>query len=172
MRTRMLPCGRCGREVPIRSKGLCPACRAKELAAEGKARQRRPIKARPRKRDDELSGFFERHVGILKGTRRSMTGAPIPYPSAANVCHLYPKRRYRSVATDDRNVVYLTLEEHTRLDYLLDTMDFDRLSEEFGGTWDTIAGKMALLGPEIRESGKLKNNLMTWLTNRQGKRSY
>lgn len=92
-----------------------------------------------------------------------MTGKPIYYPSAANICHLYPKRRYKSVATDDRNVVYLTLEEHNMFDRLLDCMEFDRLLKEFGGVWIKIARTMTDLAPEVEEEGKLKTSLMIWM---------
>lgn len=156
----MLPCERCGRMVAIRSKGLCPACRSKELSP----RERGPIAARrPARKDTGLPAFFGRHIEILRSRRVSATGKPIYYPSAANICHLYPKRRYKSVATDDRNVVYLTLEEHNMFDRLLDCMEFDKLLKEFGGVWIKIARTMTDLAPEVEEEGKLKKNLLLWI---------
>lgn len=159
MERRLLPCERCGRLVAIRSHGLCPACRAKDngggLARKG-PRRTYPPKMSP------LEMFFERHVAILEGTRRSMTGSPIPSPSRANVCHLFPKRIYKSVATDDRNVAYLTLEEHTRLDYLLDTYDLGRIESEFGATGVNILGRMAAIAPDVKENGKLKRRIIEW----------
>ncbi len=124
------------------------------------------MKAKPRKRDDDLSMFFGAHVARLSMIRRSATGAYIANPGVCNVCHLYPKRRYKSVARDDDNVIYLTLDEHTRFDYLLDTMDFDRLSSEFGGLWDRIAERMAILAPRVEENGKLKTRLLEWMRER------
>lgn len=145
--------------VAIRSKGLCPACRAKELPPKERVVIR--VKAKPKGRS--LAVFFGVHVARLSVTRRSITGMYIPYPGVSNICHLYPKRRYKSVAENDDNIVYLTIDEHTRFDYLLDTMDFDQLLKEFGNTWLFIAKKMRDLAPEVEEDGKLKTRLLSWI---------
>ena len=57
----------------------------------------------------------------------------------------------------------MTADEHTRFDYLLDTMDFDRLLEEFGDTWLLVAKKMKDLAPKVEEDGKLKTRLLLWI---------
>lgn len=155
----MLPCDRCGRMVAVRSKGLCPACRAKELPPRG----RTAIRAKVKPKGGGLAVYFGAHVARLSMTRRSITGAYIPLPGVGNICHLYPKRKYKSVAENNDNIVYLTTEEHTRFDYLLDTMDFDRLLKEFGDTWLFIAKKMRNLAPEVEEDGKLKTRLLSWM---------
>lgn len=107
--------------------------------------------------------LFGAHVARLSMVRRSLTGMYIPCPGVGNICHLYPKRRYKSVAEDNDNVIYLTIDEHTRFDYLLDTMDFDRLLEEFGDTWLLVAKKMRDLAPKVEEDGKLKTRLLLWI---------
>ena len=145
--------------VAIRSKGLCPVCRARELPPKGRTAIR--VKAKPKGRS--LSIFFGAHVARLSMVRRSLTGMYIPCPGVGNICHLYPKRRYKSVAEDNDNVIYLTIDEHTRFDYLLDTMDFDRLLEEFGDTWLLVAKKMRDLVPKVEEDGKLKTRLLLWI---------
>lgn len=167
---RMIPCERCGKPVAVRSKGLCPACRRMELREAGSQRERKPIKATRKAKDTDLSWFYGRHIQRLREIGMSLTGRRIINPTVSNICHLYPKRRYVSVAMDDRNVVYLTAGEHTRLDYLLDTMDFDRLSAEFGKAWDIMSGMMVSLAPEVIENGKLKRELLTWTNER--KRNY
>lgn len=159
MRSEMLPCDRCGRLVAIRSKGLCPACRSMDMPR----KERKPMRGGRRPKGVGLAPFFNTHLSFLEGVRKSITGSPIPYPTVSNVCHLYPKRRYRSVAENDKNIVYLTIDEHTRFDYLLDTMDFDRLLDEFGGIWLAIARRMMDLAPEVKEQGKLKISLISWI---------
>lgn len=159
MRSRMLPCEKCGRVVAVRSKGLCPACRAKELPP----RTRVAARAKAKPRGKSLSVFFGAHVARLSMIGRSLTGARIACPGIGNICHLYPKRKYKSVAEDDDNVVYLTIGEHARFDCLLDTMDFDRLLVEFGDIWLSIAGRMRDLAPRVKEDGKLKTRLLLWI---------
>ena len=95
--------------------------------------------------------------------RRSATGAYIPCPGVSNICHLYPKRKYKSVAEDNDNIIYLTADEHTRFDYLLDTMDFSRLLDEFGNVWLLAARRMRDLTPRVEEDGKLKTRLLSWI---------
>lgn len=155
----MLPCERCGRMVAIRSKGLCPACRAKELPPKG----RTAIRAKAKPRGRSLAVFFGAHVAKLSMIRRSATGAYIPCPGVSNICHLYPKRKYKSVAEDNDNIIYLTADEHTRFDYLLDTMDFSRLLDEFGNVWLLAARRMRDLAPKVEEDGKLKTRLLLWI---------
>lgn len=155
----MLPCERCGRMVAIRSKGLCPACRARELPPKGRTAIR--VKAKPKGKS--LAVFFGAHVARLSMTRRSATGAYIPCPGVSNICHLYPKRKYKSVAEDNDNIIYLTVDEHTKFDYLLDTMDFSRLLDEFGNVWLLAARRMRDLAPRVEEDGKLKTRLLSWI---------
>lgn len=154
----MLPCERCGRMVTIRSKGLCPACRAKELPP----KERAAIRVKTKPKGKSLAVFFGAHVARLSMIRRSATGAYIPCPGVSNICHLYPKRKYKSVAEDNDNIIYLTADEHTRFDYLLDTMDFSRLLDEFGNVWLLAARRMRDLAPRVEEDGKLKTRLLSW----------
>lgn len=141
--------------IQIRSKGLCPACRNKELEKVPKRKTNLP-------KESGLTMFFNRHLEVLRKYGRSLTGKTITEPTRTNVCHLFPKRKYLSVATDDRNVVYLTWPEHTRLDYLLDTMDIAGVEREFGAAGVIILGRMAALLPEVKEDGKLKREIRKW----------
>ena len=145
--------------VAVRSKGLCQVCRAKELPPKG----RTAIRAKAKPRGRSLAVFFGAHVAKLSMIRRSATGAYIPCPGVSNICHLYPKRKYKSVAEDNDNIIYLTADEHIRFDYLLDTMDFSRLLDEFGNVWLFIAKKMRDLAPKVEENGKLKTRLLSWI---------
>lgn len=150
-------CERCGREVKIRSKGLCPSCRAKELSKEKKLDriEKRSTERKVAKRkvkDPELSGFFRSMLEELSERRTSETGASIHYPTVCNVCHILPKRWYKSVAKDRENVIFLTDSEHDLFDSMLDRMDFEGLEEKFGAVW-RLAVKRIL---SMEESGKIK----------------
>ena len=116
------------------------------------------VKAKPKGKS--LAVFFGAHVARLSMTRRSATGAYITCPGISNICHLYPKRKYKSVAEDNDNIIYLTADEHTRFDYLLDTMDFNRLLEEFDDTWLLAANKLTALVPKVEKDDKKKNRII------------
>lgn len=165
MERRLLPCIKCGRLVPIRSKGMCPACRYDAM-----------VKSKMNEGGRDASGlaaFFDRHISILSNNPVSITGERIyGKPSRANVCHLYPKRKYKSVAMDDTNVVYMTVEEHQELDNMLDCMDIEKVERRFGAAGAIILGRMASLLPYVKENGKLKNHIMAWKNRLRERRIY
>lgn len=98
------PCENCGREVYVRSKGLCPACRSREKPAK-KTSFRSKKKSAQRK---GYSTFFEKHVEIVKnnGICCQECGSPLT-GCVSEIAHILSKRNYPEVATDDRNVLYL-----------------------------------------------------------------
>lgn len=149
-------CRECGREVSILSKGLCPYCRSKELPK----KERKPIRSRvkSKREDDNYSSFFAKHIEILSEKRMSMfSGKSIYMPSTCNICHILPKRRYKSVAKEDLNILYLTHDEHTRFDYLLDTLDFENLRKEFGDIYRLAVMRVEYMSLQgmIKEHGRL-----------------
>lgn len=161
MKAKLYPCEKCGRMVPIRSKGLCPSCRIKE-----KPIKKSYIKSRPtggdKKSNPGLSGFFSYMLGKLELMKTSLTGKPILLPTVCNVCHILPKRYYKSVATNEDNILFLTDEEHTRFDYLLDCMEFKKLETEFRFVWKVALKRIYKMLSEgvIEENGKLLNNII------------
>lgn len=156
MERKLYKCRECGREVVILSKGLCPYCRSKELPK----KERKPIKTKVKvkKEEENYSSFFAKHIEKLEEIKMSMlSGKSIYYPSTCNICHILPKRRYKSVAKEDLNILYLTQEEHTRFDYLLDTLDFDNLKKEFEHIYDLAIIRVEMMSIQgmIKERGKL-----------------
>ena len=149
-------CEKCGRLVKVRSKGLCPSCRSKELRESKKENKEKVLhkkKVYRKNTNPELSGFFRIMLDELSEVRMSMTGKPIHFPTVCNVCHILPKRIYKSVATERDNVIFLTDEEHNRFDRLLDEMDFDSLEKEFGAIWMYAVRK--ILNMNVKEKGRL-----------------
>lgn len=151
MERKLYECKGCGRLVPVRSKGLCPSCRAK-----GKPKKRSAKKSRP-----GLSDFFRDRIEYLETFRMSYTGRPIHSPSACNVCHILPKRYYKSVAMDADNIVYLTEEEHTAFDGMLDRMDFDALEKVFPVVWRRAVSQVRCMveSGRIAERGRLLDGI-------------
>lgn len=86
----------------------------------------------------------------LEDFRMSYTGRPIACPTVANVCHILPKRIYKSVAEDEENIIFLTLEEHTRFDRLLDSLEFGTIEKEFPMVWLRVLRQVA----SMLEKGK------------------
>lgn len=158
MERRLYKCKECGREVVILSKGLCPGCRSRQLPK----KQVKPIRARPKKKEKSYSSFYAECLGILSERRMSdFSGKHIPIPSVCNVCHILPKRRYKSVAEDMDNIIFLTDEEHTRYDYLLDTLDLDTMKKESPLLYFlTLTRFQSLrLSGKVKETGKLFDRL-------------
>jgi hypothetical protein len=148
--TNLYKCKECGRLVPIRSKGLCPACRETQRREQGETTMQ--TRVHTKKGGEELKGFFDRHIELLKKNPYSYeSGRKISNSSRMNIAHLFPKRKYKSVACDDNNVVYLTWQEHTDFDYYVDTRDLEKLETFFPKTW--MAMKKVL--PLVVEQGKL-----------------
>lgn len=158
MKSRMLPCKECGRLVTIRSKGKCSACRSKELPR----KERKPINIRKNVKDAKKSEFFEKHIKYINtfGIRSTESDNMLIPASSCNVCHVLPKRIYKSVQYEDAWVVYLTADEHTRFDYLLDTHQFEKLAQEFP---NTLAYIKLLPFDMVEENGKLLTAIKTFL---------
>ena len=117
----------------------------------------KPMTDKTRQKKKEQSAirdeYFEYH--LLRCQRSEESGVSISNPTRANICHLFPKRTYKSVQANVDNCIYLTLDEHTRFDQLLDTYQFDKLEEEFQ-CWSNVVRKIKALLPEVEEMGKLR----------------
>lgn len=109
-------------------------------------------KVHKKKVSEKRDKYFEHHIEICECSEES--GAAIPAPSRANICHIFPKRTYSSVQADLENYVYLTLEEHTRFDQLLDRMDFETLEKEFK-CWGLVISRVEKLLPRVVENKTL-----------------
>lgn len=147
MKGKSYKCGRCGREVAVRSKGLCPACRAAEKKPAVRSRKNRP----------SYSGFYAKMLEVLQMGGMSATGRAIHEPSVCNVCHILPKRTYKSVAEDADNIIFLTSDEHTKFDRYLDCLDFESLEKEFGMVWKAAVFRVKCMVEEgkVKETGKI-----------------
>lgn len=151
------PCKQCGTEVILRSKGLCPLCRSRELPTKiKKAIPKFTVKTQKKNSERKLvrDVYFEYH--IKKCTASEESGTPIFEANRGNICHILPKRLYTSVQANLDNCVYLTLEEHTKFDYLLDTLNFDKLEKEFPNVWKLLGGRYNKISKFTNEHGKLK----------------
>lgn len=143
----------------IRSHGLCQACRSKELTPKKKDRITSIKNSSKKKKleNPDLSGFFRLMLEELSSIRMSMTGKAIHFPTVCNVCHILPKRIYKSVATCRDNIVFLHESEHTVFDMYLDRMEFDKLETEFPFVWKYAVNKVLDMESRgmIKERGRL-----------------
>ena len=136
----------------IRSHGLCQACRSKELSPKKTNRFTSVKTGRKKVKDPELSGFFRLMLEELDQTRMSMTGASIHSPSICNVCHILPKRIYKSVSKCRDNILFLQDSEHDTFDMYLDRFEFEKLEQAFPFVWKYAVSKIL----EMEESGLIK----------------
>lgn len=144
-------CKSCDTEQFIFSKGRCKRCASIE---DSKPIKKQTEKNKEKKREQSVirDSYFEYH--LEKCTYSEESGKNI-VATRANICHLFYKRTYKSVQGDLDNYVYLTLEEHSRFDQLLDTNDFKQLEKEFK-CWNIVVQRMEKLLPKISEKGSLK----------------
>jgi hypothetical protein len=152
-------CKICNQEEYLFSKGRCKMCASKDYTIPKiSVKQKKEKKIQTDIRDI----YFSYHIEKCKKSEES--GKPIYEPNRSNICHILPKRIYKSVQGHFDNYIYLTLEEHSRFDKLLDEMDFDTLKKEFPSAIILLYLRFKKLIPFVKETeGKLFNNLRTYL---------
>lgn len=155
-------CERCGKEVLIRSHGLCQACRSKELPKKVPSKVTLSKKKKVVGKSDNLSDFFRMMLEELCSRKMSDTGKPIFLATVCNVCHILPKRWYKSVATERRNIVFLCSDEHTMFDQHIDRMEFDELEQKFPFVWKFAVKRVVDMYNEglIKERGRLLTEIL------------
>lgn len=144
-------CVECGREdLPHFSKGRCKYCASKSYKGFN------PPKIKDK---TELNDFYEEAINIAKKHPYSFeTGEYIGDITRANIAHLFPKRKYKSLATNHDNVVLLTLEQHTIFDDYLDKMQLDKVQKFFPNTYKKLISVFEKYQNEIEEC-KLKHEI-------------
>lgn len=151
---KLYKCSNCDREVPILSKGMCPLCRSKSLPP----KERKPLKCKPKKKSTNYSDFYSQCLTELYTIKMSeYSGRSILYPTVCNVCHILPKRIYKSVAEDRENIIFLTNEEHDKLDRYLDSMDMEGLKKDMNKLYLIVLSRVCgmLLEDKVKERGRL-----------------
>ena len=167
--------GGCDTEQPILSKGLCNFHRMQERKAEGTLPVYKnkinpyTIKAKEKRTAErsELPSFFQDQIEILsKNPISQQSGKAISAPNSLNICHILPKRKgggFPSVQSHPDNVLYLTWDEHTRFDALLDRRDYSTLEQEFDVVWPIAIEKVRKLIDIVTERNKVYFSLEEYL---------
>lgn len=181
MDRKLYPCIVCGTKVPVRSKGKCGLCRQMERIESGDLTTKKytiaPITNKRKKQRSEERGclgtFFEFHIRQLERHPFSEeSGKLIAEPSATNICHLLPKRKeggFPSVQCNLDNFVYLTWEEHTLFDKLLDNREYKKLEENFPKTWKIVCSRLKKLLSLCQERNKMYFSLIDYFENEKEK---
>ena len=100
---KLYSCNNCGRKVRIRSKGLCPACRARELNHKPKMRSKKATAQR-----EGYVDFFAKHIANVKAHNLCCEECGEKLKGdVSEVAHILSKRNFNEVATKDWNVLYL-----------------------------------------------------------------
>lgn len=94
-------------------------------------------------KSEVLSVYFNHHISKI--VRSEESGRIIYEPNRCNVCHLLPKRNHKSVQAHLENVVYLTLDEHTKFDSLFFTCDFEKLEQSFPNAWPIVIRRLEIV---------------------------
>ena len=81
-------------------------------------------------------------------------------PNRSNICHIFPKSKYKSVRSLKENCVYLSLEEHTLFDSLLDRGKVEEIKEKFSAQFlEVLRERINKILPLVEESGGVKETL-------------
>lgn len=106
-------------------------------------------------KDKSLDSFFDKMISKLRLNPFSQESKNQIYGiSRFNICHIFPKRIYKSVSDDEMNIVFLTWEEHTLFDILLDNMEFDKIESKYPNVWKIILERFDYLDEKITEQDK------------------
>lgn len=170
-------CSSCGLFKKLFSKGRCKSCTQRE---DSKPLKRTEIKKKPysipkqsqksreaKKEQSKIRTLFFDYM-INKFNENpicSETGLFINNVTRWNVCHILPKRFYKSVECKEDNVILLCIDKHTEFDKYLDTLDFKSLEKNFPNSWPKVCKQIKKLLPLCKESGKLKILFEDYLIN-------
>lgn len=147
-------CIECGRsDLPHFSNKRCIYCAKKSY--------KKPVKLFSKKEKPLLDIYFDERLKESEKNPFSFeTNKWIRELSRKNICHLLPKRTYKSVEANEDNFVLLTYEEHTRFDHLLDLYRFDDLIKEFPKSFQKLID-FVNDNQDILEDGKLKQKILS-----------
>ena len=117
--SKLYPCKECGKEVPIRSKGLCPVCREKQRRDAGEetmsTRTHSITKMTPKRqkkltdKKKVLDPFFAYHIEQIKKTPYCRNCGDSLIGIRSEVAHVLPKRETMNpeVMNNLDNAMYL-----------------------------------------------------------------
>lgn len=170
-------CKNCGNEEFIFSRKRCKRCATIE---DTKPLNRAPIvqkkytipKQTQKNKKYRISQsairneFFENMIEKFnQNPVCSETGLFINNLSRWNICHILPKRTYKSVQCEEDNVILFCVDKHTEFDKYLDTFDFKSLEEKFPKSWLKVCKQVKNLLSLCKENGKLKIQFEEYLIN-------
>jgi hypothetical protein len=151
-------CKGCNKNCKIFSKGFCLPCSKKSFKSIKRTSDRGAEKRKEERSD--YPEFFQTAIEQFKQHPYcAETGKRIWGVTSVNCAHLYPKRKYKSVALHFSNLICLSWEMHTLLDSYLDTRQLDKIEKEMPNTWEVIKRKVIILKDQVLETGKLKTLL-------------
>lgn len=142
-------CVSCGTETYIFSKGRCKFCAQKEYN-------------KPKKEKVDNSDFFAEFQKTATPICRE-NNKPIYNLSKLNFCHIFPKRKYKSVAHNSDNIIIYSWAKHTLFDDYLDKMDIEGFIQAFPNSKDEVISKVKKLLPILKEHGNLRNKFEEFL---------
>ena len=151
-------CTGCGKSVlSFWKKGLCKFCASK-------THKKLPSKPSKYKAEikDEMEEYVSYHIG--RCLRSENSNEIIYSPNRSNICHIFPKSKYKSVRSLKENCVYLSLEEHTLFDNLLDRGKYEEIQEKFSAQFlEVLKDRIGKVLPLVQEEGIVKQTLIKFL---------
>ena len=151
-------CTGCGKSVlSFWKRGLCKFCASKTHKKLSKKVSKNKLEIK-----DEMEEYFSYHIN--KCIRSENSNEIIYSPNRSNTCHIFPKSKYKSVRSLKENCVYLTLEEHTLFDNLLDRGKYEEIQEKFSAQFlEVLKYRIGKVLPLVEEEGVVKQTLIKLL---------
>jgi hypothetical protein len=123
-------CLGCGELTLIWSKGMCKYC----AAASSTPKLKKTKMSTSRKPTGEMA-FFETLWNVRERVS-FLSGKPVSF-SPSTFAHVLPKSKYPKLRLYDRNIIFLTQEEHTLLDAGTKEQR-ERYAKEYLCDWNSI----------------------------------
>lgn len=142
-------------------KFLCPTHSSKEKGAKKKSEQSKRTEQANKEKSERRLEYFNYHIPLVTVSEES--GITIDNPSRLNVCHILPKSYFPSAEAILDNYMYLTGDEHTRIDILIFANRWEDIEKEFPKTWQLILLRLKKVIPLVKENHILLRNLKDYL---------
>lgn len=142
-------------------KMLCPYHSSIEGEKKPKSKKRKRTEEENKVKSERRTEYFDYHIPLIHMSEES--GIAIPNPSRMNVCHILPKTNFPSVDSLVENCVYLTGDEHTRIDNLIFSNRWEDVEKEFPNAWKLILERLNVVIPLVTENHSMLRNLKEYI---------
>lgn len=119
-----------------------------------------------KERSEKLKVYYDYHIERCNYSEENKQ--PILNPTRGNICHLIAKSNHKSLEDNLINFIYLTLQQHSEFDNLLERHKFEELEVQFFNAWKIACERYKILIPLCEEKTGFLFALTDYLENKFG----